>query len=107
MKLEKVVVASKKDLDEVVPEVKEWRKEARDALEEYKIDVWREWAPEWLVPSLFVKELQVMQGEEMKKMQEGLEIMKDRVRIEEKYRKLQDKEVRSTGGRDETGVGEI
>ena len=42
MKLEKVVIALKKDLNKVVPEVKEWRKEVHDALEEYKIDAWCE-----------------------------------------------------------------
>src|SRR5262245_39414432 len=74
-------------------DVRGWREEARNALEEYKVDAWREWAPEWLVPSLFVKELQVMGGEEAEEMQEGSRVRKDRACvevIEEKYRRLQD-----------------
>ena len=121
MKLEKVAVASKQELEVVMPDISGWREEAREALEEYKTDAWREWAPEWLVPSLFVKQLPVTRGEEVDEIQEGSGIVGDHTRvevIEEKYRKLQDEvaaamergdiepeEVRRIGEGDGMGVG--
>ena len=64
---------SKQDLEMIMPDIRGWWEEACKALEEYKVDAWCEWAPEWLVPSLFVKELQVEGGKEDKEMQEKQE----------------------------------
>ena len=96
MKLEKVAIASKQDLAVVMLDVSRWREEASDALEEYKTDAWHEWAPEWLVPSLFVKESPVEGGKEdneMQKKQEGSEVIDGHAcieDIEEKYKRLLD-----------------
>ena len=39
---------------DVAPQLDAWKKEAAEAVDGYKVDAWREWAPQWLVLGLFV-----------------------------------------------------
>ena len=38
---------------DIAPQLETWKEEAVEALARYQVDAWREWAPQWLVPSLF------------------------------------------------------
>lgn len=75
-----------------MPEVVGWKEEAQVALEEYKTDAWREWAPEWLVPSLFEVEPNANDRQGMQEVKGGTQIDESmwRVEVEAKYKKLQD-----------------
>ena len=91
MKLEKVSIVLKRALYEIILEVKEWQGKAHDALEKYKIDAWHEWALKWLVLSLFVRELQEIDEEDARSVQDRLKVVEGHVCIEgikEKFKKM-------------------
>lgn len=81
-------MASKVNLEEVVPEVRAWKEEASASLNPWKIDAWREWAPRWLIPELF-EEAAVMRVEST---QQGVEKKSLEERVEEVKKKFQRKQ---------------
>jgi hypothetical protein len=51
--LDKLCATSKQTPENVAPQLEEWKKEAVVLLDGFKVDAWLQWAPKWLVPSLF------------------------------------------------------
>ena len=51
--MDRLCATSKQTPENVAPQLEAWKKEAATSLDGFKVDAWLQWAPKWLVPSLF------------------------------------------------------
>ena len=51
--MDRLCATSKQTSENVAPQLEEWKKDAAVLLDGFKVDAWLQWAPKWLVPSLF------------------------------------------------------